>query len=143
MDLVDAAASQRTTASGFGLNLSGLFGTFWRTSHNITRVNISSVTAGDGITVNWAANGTIGLNVAAAITTGDTLTADSGTGTSDSLTITNMLTSGQMASATSNITTTDFETVTLNTGSYATAAAQLVAAINVGANTLNIEGSNA
>ncbi len=150
VDLVDAAAitTALTGVSGFEtLNLSGAATgtdvvTVANVSSEITRLNISSVTAGTGLTVNWAANGTIGLNVAASITAGDTLTVDSGTGTSDALTITNMLTTGQMASATSGITTTDFETVTLNTGAYTTAAAQLIGAINVGANTLNIAGSN-
>ena len=71
------------------------------------------------------------------------MTVDSGTDTSDALTVTNMLTTGQMASATSNLTTTDFETVTINTGTYTTAAAQLIQAVNIGANTLNIEGSMA
>ncbi len=144
----DTITTALTGVSGFEtLNLSTSGGggdtvTVANVSSDITRVNISAVTAGAGLTVNWAANGTIGLNVAASITAGDTLTVDSGTGTSDALTITNMLTTGQMASATSGITTTDFETVTLNTGAYTTAAAQLIGAINVGANTLNIAGSN-
>ncbi len=149
VDFVDTAAitTALTGVSGFEtLNLSGTMGgsdtvTVANVSSEITRVNLSSA-AVTALTINWAASGTIGINTAAAMTAGTTLTVDSGTGTSDALTVTNMLTSGQMASATSGLTTTDFETVTINTGSYATAAAQLIGAVNIGANTLNIEGSN-
>ncbi len=149
VDFVDTVAvtTALTGVSGFEtLNLSGTMGgsdtvTVANISSDMTRVNLSSpaVTA---LTINWAASGTVGINTAAALTAGVTVTVDSGTGTSDALTVTNMLTTGQMASATSNLTTTDFETVTINTGTYTTAAAQLIQAVNIGANTLNIEGSN-
>ena len=126
VDLVDTAAvtTALTSVSGFEtLNLSGTMGggdtvTSADISSDIVRVNISSVTAGAGLTLNMGSSATVGLNVAAAVTAGDTLTIDaSGSGTSDSLTIVNMLTARDTGSATSDITTTDFETVTINTGS--------------------------
>ncbi|MBF25782.1 MAG: hypothetical protein CMP49_04615 [Flavobacteriales bacterium] len=151
VDLVDTAAvtTALTGVSGFEtLNLSGAMGggdtvTLADLSSDFNRVNVSSVTAGTGITLNYGTGAsTLGLNIAAAVTAGDTATIDTGTGTSDSLAIVNMLTTGDTGSTTSNYTITDFEDVSFDTGSYDTPATQNVQAFNIGANTLTITGSN-
>jgi S-layer protein len=152
VDLVDAVAvaTALTGVSGFEtLSLVG-FGdantvNVADISAGLNRVNLSAVSGAFNNTINFAAGAsTVGINVAAAVAAGQSLTVDAaGTGTADSLSIVNMLTAGQMASATSDLITTDFETVTINTGTYATAAAQLVNVVNVGANTLTLTGANA
>jgi len=156
VDLIDTAiltganSTSLTGVSGFEtLNLSGAMGgtdavVLSRISSDLNRVNISSVTAGTGLTLTYGSgDSTLGLNVVAAVSAADTLTATaSGSGTSDTLTITNMLTAGETGSATSAYDLNGFETVTFNTGSYATTAAQNVNTIDVGSNTLNITGAN-
>lgn len=111
----------------------------------IATVKLSSVTAGAGATYNFEAGSkTVDIRIAAAISAGDTLTVDAaGSATTDALTIKNGLTTGQMASATSDITVTDFETVTINSGTYVTAATQLLQVVDVGAtNALVFTGAN-
>lgn len=116
-------------------------------STDLRTVTIAAATGGN-TTVNFGSAGAYTVNVggAAAILDDDTLTVDAGgTGTADALTIanTNAATgTAQMGAADTNITVTDFETVTINTGSYSTATAQLMNAINVGTNALVLTGSN-
>jgi Ca2+-binding RTX toxin-like protein len=152
-DLVDTAAitTALTGVSGFEtLNLLGAFDdastiTVANISADINRVNISTVSGALDHTINFAAgSSTVGLNVAAAVAAGESLTvAAAGTATTDALTVVNMLTTGQMMSTTSDLITTGFETVTINTGTYATAAAQLVGVVNVGATgNLVLTGAN-
>lgn len=116
-------------------------------SADLRAVTIASATSGN-TTINFGTAGAYTVNVggAAAILDDDTLIVDAGgTGTADALTIanTNAATgTAQMGANDSNITVTDFETVTINTGSYSTATAQLLNAINVGTNALVLTGSN-
>ena len=110
----------------------------------INRVNLNDDTAGN-LTLNLGSGAqTVGLNIAAAIGAGHVLTVDAaGTGSSDSLTITNMRTAtDNIGSATSDITVTDFETVTINVGSYTNAVAQTLNDVNVGNNSLVLQGGN-
>ncbi len=116
-------------------------------SADITTIKIGSATGGN-TTLNFGTAGAYTVNVGgnAAILDDDTLTVDAaGTGTADSLTISNANAAtgtAQIGANDTNITATDFETVTINTGSYSTATAQLVNAINVGTNALVLTGSN-
>ena len=159
VDLFDAGtagftgATTLTGVSGFEtLKLSG-FGAEANTvnvsniSSDITTVEIASATGGN-TTVNFADGArTIEVGGAAAILDGDALIADAtGSSTDDTLAITNVNAAtgtAQMGANDTDITTTDFETVTINTGSYSTATAQLVNAVNIGAaNALVLTGSN-
>jgi S-layer protein len=158
VDIVDAAAGWTGAAaastisgiSGFEIlaldDLDGAAGAdvvnVAAVSADITTVHMLDATA-NSLTLNFAA-GTSTVGIKGAVSAGDTLTVTAaGTGTTDSLTIANARTAGNIGSATSAIATTGFETVTLNTGSYATAAAQNVNTLSVGATgTLTITGSN-
>jgi len=115
-------------------------------SADITTIEFITATANASTTVNAEASFGVTLTGSAILAAGHTLTADSGSGTSDVFTLANgnlVTSTNQMASTTSNLTTTDFETVTIDTGSYTTALAQQVAAINIGtANALTLSGSN-
>jgi len=151
VDFIDTVAvtSARTDISGFetleleGAMTGGDTVTLADLSSDFNRIDISSVTGGTGITLNYGAgDSTLGLDIAAAVTAGDTATVDTGAGTSDNLTITNMLTTGDTGSTTSAYAITDFETVTFNTGTYTTAATQNVSTFSVGANTLTLTGGN-
>jgi len=153
VDLIDGgsvtATTQLTGVSGFEvLELNGFQAADTVTpahiSSDITTVKIAAATAAD-LTVNVPGSFAIEIK-GSALLDGDALIVDSGSGTADVLTITNTnlaTGSNQIGAATTDITTTDFETVTIDVGSYSTAAAQLVNAINIGtANALTLTGSN-
>ena len=116
-------------------------------SSDLNTVAITSATGG-ATTINFAAgSSTVEIGGAAAILDDDTLTVDAaGSATDDALTISNTNAAtgtAQIGANDTNITTTDYETVTINTGSYNTATAQLVNAVNIGAaNALVLTGSN-
>ncbi|MEK7259744.1 MAG: calcium-binding protein [Pseudomonadota bacterium] len=153
IDLVDAAGAPGvfTRITGFEtLNLrdggGALAGnvTTANISADINRINISTVSGANNNTFAMGAGTqTLGINVAAAIDAGQNLTVTAaGTGTSDSLAVGNMLTAGDLGSTTSGLNVTGFESVSINTGTYATAAAQNLGAVATGTAAVTVTGGN-
>ena len=153
IDLVDAAGAPGvfTRITGFEtLNLrdggGALAGnvTTANISADINRINISTVSGANNNTFAMGAGTqTLGINVAAAIDAGQNLTVTAaGTDTSDSLAVVNMLTAGDLGSTTSGLNVTGFESVSINTGTYATAAAQNLGAVATGTAAVTVTGGN-
>jgi hypothetical protein len=157
VDLVDTGTAGLTTAltgvSGFevlalnGFAVENNTVTVANVQSDISTVAITTATGGDTTIAFGSGAYAVSIGPTAATLAGDTLTVtSSGTATTDSLTISNgNLATGtnQIGAANTSITTTGFETVSIDTGSYGTATAQLVGAVNVGTGgTLNLSGSN-
>ncbi|MDA9191385.1 DUF4214 domain-containing protein [bacterium] len=157
VDLVDTGTAGLTTAltgvSGFEVLALNGFATEANTvtvanvQADLARVDIASATDGQTTIAFGSGAYAVGIGPTAATLAGDTLVVtSSGTATTDSLAIvnTNLATgTNQIGDNASNITTTGFETVSLDTGSYGTATAQLVNAVNIGTGgALSLSGSN-